>query len=100
MRVSLPSLMNEFITLLKSTSLAYTISLKELMTTTTLSISASFKFTEWYLAALIYYLVLVTLLTLLQSVVEKRMSKAYPEGHSPIIQKNKPWFTRFKKLPS
>ncbi|TCW78926.1 amino acid ABC transporter permease [Burkholderia sp. SRS-46] len=76
MRVSVPSLMNEFISLLKSTSLAYTISLKELMTTTTLSITASFKFTEWYVAALVYYLVMVTILTVLQSAVEKRMSRA------------------------
>jgi polar amino acid transport system permease protein len=82
MRVSIPSLMNEFITLLKSTSLAYTISLKELMTVTSLSISASFKFTEWYLAALVYYLVLITVLTVLQLMLEKHMSKALTEKHS------------------
>lgn len=82
MRVSIPSLMNEFITLLKSTSLAYTISLKELMTVTSLSISASFKFTEWYLAALVYYLVLITVLTALQLILEKHMSKALTEKYS------------------
>jgi len=66
MRIALPSLMNEFISLLKSTSLAYTISLRELMTTTSLSISASFRFTEWYACAFLYYLVMVSILTLAQ----------------------------------
>lgn len=76
-RVALPSLMNEFITLLKSTSLAYTISLREMMTVTQLSISASFRFTEWYAAALVYYLVMVSILTMIQASVEHRMSVAY-----------------------
>ncbi len=76
-RIALPPLMNEFISLLKSTSLAYTISLREMMTVTQLSISASFRFTEWYAAALIYYLVMVSILTVLQASVEHRMSVAY-----------------------
>lgn len=76
-RIALPPLMNEFISLLKSTSLAYTISLREMMTVTQLSISASFRFTEWYAAALIYYLVMVSILTVLQASVENRMSAAY-----------------------
>jgi polar amino acid transport system permease protein len=74
MRVALPPLVNEFISLLKSTSLAYTISLRELMTVTSLSIAASFRFTEWYAAALIYYLAMVSVLTLAQSAIERRMS--------------------------
>ncbi|MET2827057.1 amino acid ABC transporter permease [Mesorhizobium shangrilense] len=77
MRIALPSLMNEFISLLKSTSLAYTISLRELMTTTSLSISASFRFTEWYACAFLYYLVMVSILTLAQSWIERRMSAPY-----------------------
>ena len=77
MRIALPSLMNEFISLLKSTSLAYTISLRELMTTTSLSISASFRFTEWYACAFVYYLVMVSILTLAQGWIEKRMSAPY-----------------------
>jgi polar amino acid transport system permease protein len=77
MRIALPSLMNEFISLLKSTSLAYTISLRELMTTTSLSISASFRFTEWYACAFLYYLVMVSILTLAQGWIERRMSAPY-----------------------
>lgn len=87
-RIALPPLMNEFISLLKSTSLAYTISLRELMTVTQLSISASFRFTEWYAAALIYYLVMVSLLTVLQSMVEQRLATAYSR-RSPAVKKEK-----------
>lgn len=76
-RFALPPLMNEFISLLKSTSLAYTISLRELMTVTQLSISASFRFTEWYAAALVYYLLMVSALTLIQAALERRMANAY-----------------------
>lgn len=76
-RIALPPLMNEFISLLKSTSLAYTISLRELMTVTQLAISASFRFTEWYAAALVYYLIMVSTLTLMQGVMERRLAKAY-----------------------
>ncbi|MGE4252732.1 MAG: amino acid ABC transporter permease [Parvibaculaceae bacterium] len=86
-RFALPPLMNEFISLLKSTSLAYTISLRELMTVTQLSISASFRFTEWYAAALVYYLLMVSALTLIQAVVERRMAAAYarrPDGAKAV----------------
>ncbi|MFZ5676352.1 MAG: amino acid ABC transporter permease [Pseudomonadota bacterium] len=82
-RIALPPLMNEFISLLKSTSLAYTISLREMMTVTQLSISASFRFTEWYAAALVYFLVMVSILTLIQAAVEQRMSAAYARRTSP-----------------
>lgn len=82
-RIALPPLMNEFISLLKSTSLAYTISLREMMTVTQLSISASFRFTEWYAAALIYYLVMVSILTVIQASVEHRMSAAYARRTNP-----------------
>ncbi|HEY0418226.1 MAG TPA: amino acid ABC transporter permease [Acetobacteraceae bacterium] len=73
MRVALPPLANEFITLLKATSLASVISLRELMTVAGYAISASFRFLEWYSAALVYYLVLVGAIGLVQAWVERRM---------------------------
>lgn len=66
MRIALPALMSEFITLLKTTSLATVISLKELMTVTQYAIATSFRFMEWYGAALVYYLVMVSILTAIQ----------------------------------
>jgi polar amino acid transport system permease protein len=77
LRVALPALVNEFISLLKATSLATIISLNELMTTTQFAIATSFQFLEWYSAALVYYMVLVSVLTGLQMRVERVLSSGY-----------------------
>lgn len=76
-RIALPPLSNEFIALLKATSLATVIALKELMTVTQYAIAASFRFLEWYAAALVYYLVLVAVISAVQGVVEGRLERAY-----------------------
>lgn len=76
LRVAVPPLMNEFISLLKTTSLATVISLRELMTVTSYAISASFRFLEWYAAVLVYYLGMVSLLTVLQQRLELRLGAA------------------------
>ena len=75
LRVSLPALVNEFINLLKVTSLAYVISLREIMAVVNDAIAASFRFVEWYCAALIYYLVIVSLFMLAQSLIARRMQQ-------------------------
>lgn len=77
LRVAVPPLMNEFISLLKATSLATVISLRELMTVTSYAISASFRFLEWYAAVLIYYLGMVSVLTVLQRGLEARLSAGH-----------------------
>lgn len=77
LRIAVPALMNEFISLLKTTSLATVISLKELMTVSQFAIATSFRFLEWYGAALVYYLVIVSLLTLAQNRIEYRLSRGY-----------------------
>jgi polar amino acid transport system permease protein len=71
-RVAIPPMANDFITLLKITSLASVTSLRELMTNTQAAVSSSFRFAEWYLAAGIYYLVLVSIFMLGQSWFERR----------------------------
>jgi polar amino acid transport system permease protein len=73
LRVALPSLVNEFINLLKLTSLAYVISLREIMAVVNDAIAASFQFVEWYCAALVYYLVIVSFFMLVQSIIQKRL---------------------------
>ena len=70
-RVAIPPTANEFITLLKVTSLASVISLQELLAVTTREISVSFRFTELYTVALIYYLAIVSALMLGQSWLER-----------------------------
>lgn len=71
-RVAIPPMANDFITLLKITSLASVVSLRELMTNTQAAVSSSFRFAEWYLAAAIYYLVLVSIFMVGQSWLERR----------------------------
>ncbi|MFT4015071.1 MAG: amino acid ABC transporter permease [Paracoccus sp. (in: a-proteobacteria)] len=72
LRVALPPTMNEFITLLKLTSLASIISLQELMTVTQINVARTFQFLEYYAVALTWYLVMVYSLMGLQKLVERR----------------------------
>ena len=71
-RVTIPPMANDFITLLKITSLASVTSLRELMTNTQAAVSSSFRFAEWYFAAAIYYLVVVSIFMVAQSWLERR----------------------------
>jgi His/Glu/Gln/Arg/opine family amino acid ABC transporter permease subunit len=73
-RTMIPPTTNEFITLLKLTSLASVISLNELLTVTNQVISVSFRFAELYAAAAVYYLFLVSILMALQSRLERKFS--------------------------
>lgn len=77
MRIAVPALVNEFISLLKSTSLATVISLKELMTVTQFAIATSFRFLEWYGAALVYYMAMVSVLTVVQLRIERQLSRGH-----------------------
>ena len=71
-RVIIPPAANDFITMLKITSLATVISLREIMTATQAVIATNFRFAEWYTAAAIYYLVLVSVFMVVQSWLERR----------------------------
>lgn len=74
LRVAIPPTANEFINLLKVTSLASVISLRELLTVTNQAVATSFRFVEYYSAALIYYLIIVGVLTYFQGRLERRLS--------------------------
>jgi polar amino acid transport system permease protein len=71
-RVVTPTMANDFITMLKITSLAYVVSLQELLTNAQSQVSVSFRYAEWYLAAAIYYLVLVSIFMAAQAWFERR----------------------------
>ena len=73
-RIVIPPTGNEFITLLKLTSLASVISLHELLTAAQELATATFLYPETYLSALVYYLVIVSILMVLQSKLEKRFT--------------------------
>ncbi|MDX1891553.1 amino acid ABC transporter permease [Mycolicibacterium sp. 050158] len=71
-KVAIPPSGNELIAMLKYTSLASVISLRELLTTAQSQVSVTFRYAEYYSAALIYYLVIVSALMAVQHVIERR----------------------------
>jgi polar amino acid transport system permease protein len=73
-RIAIPPIGNEFITLLKLTSLASIISLHELLTAANQLTAARFQYTEPLLAALVYYLVIVSILMVVQARLERRFT--------------------------
>jgi polar amino acid transport system permease protein len=79
-RVMIPPSANEFITLLKLTSLASVISLAELLTVTQQDIAVNFRFAELYAAATVYYLVMVSVLMVGQSHLERRFQWRSRDG--------------------
>jgi ABC-type amino acid transport system permease subunit len=81
-RVTIPPLSNDFITMLKITSLASVISLQELLARTQSLIASTFRFVEYYSAAAIYYLVLVSIFMVIQAQFERRFvwSSQAPAG--------------------
>ena len=87
-RIVIPPTGNEFITLLKLTSLASVISLQELLTSSENLASAKFQYFEAYSAALVYYLVIVSILMALQSRLERRFtwtSRRRPRISAPAV---------------
>jgi len=71
-RVVIPTAANDFITLLKITSLASIISVHELMGYTQTEVASSFRFAEWFAACAIYYLVIVSVFMAGQAWLERR----------------------------
>ncbi len=75
LKVIIPPTGNEFISMLKTTSLVSVIGLQELMLVGLQTAAHSFNFLEVYSAAGIYYLAMTTILTLVQSQIERRIGE-------------------------
>ena len=63
------------------------ISLKELLTTAQVGVNITFRYAEYYAVAIIYYLVIVSIITLIQSRIEKRFlwtSRGLKKNNSPL----------------
>ncbi len=76
-RGAIPALMNNTIDLLKSTSLAFTLGVAEIMAKAQMEAASSFKFFESYLVVAIIYWLIVILMVKVQSLVEYRLARAY-----------------------
>jgi polar amino acid transport system permease protein len=85
-RVVIPPAANDFITMLKITSLASVVSLREIMTATQAQIATTFRFAEWYSAAALYYVVLVSIFMIGQAWLERRyVWLSQPVGSGPRL---------------
>ncbi len=80
-RVIVPPLGNEFNVMLKNTTLVSVIGVQELLLSTQMVTSATFRVFELYLVVAIYFLLLTTLWGFFQRSLEKRFGKS--EGHAP-----------------
>ena len=83
-RVTIPPLSNDLITMLKITSLAAFISLQELLSLTRTAVALNFRFMEYYLAAAVYYLVLVSILMVVQAWIERRFQWTSHRGDGRV----------------
>ncbi|CAH0990294.1 putative amino-acid permease protein YxeN [Sinobacterium norvegicum] len=76
-RSALPPLMNNTIDLLKSTSLAFTLGVAEIMAKAQMEAASSFKFFESFLLVACLYWIIVIILGRLQLVIERKLNEAY-----------------------
>lgn len=76
-RVAISSLGNTFVDLLKSSSLAFTLGVAEILAQAQMSAAASYKFFENYLAVAIIYWIIVICFNYIQKLIENKMSHAY-----------------------
>lgn len=81
-RVILPTAGNLAIDLLKTTSLVYVIGTREIMGSTQSIAAQTFYVIEMLVVASLWYLILVTVATLLQAQLEKRLARS--QGASPV----------------
>ena len=82
LRVIVPPLGNEFIALLKFSSLAYTISYSELLQSANKIYTANFMVIELLFTASFWYLLLTTLFTIGQQMLETRLGRGVPGARS------------------
>ena len=73
-RVIIPPLGNEFNAMLKNTALAIAISLNELLGTARAFGASQFRILELYVVASFWYLVMTTVWTAIQAVIERRLN--------------------------
>ena len=74
-RVIIPPVGNEFIAMLKDTSLVSVIAMTELMRTSSLIASTTFKYSEMYFSAACLYLLLTTVFTTAFASIEKKLAR-------------------------
>jgi polar amino acid transport system permease protein len=85
LRVIVPPLGNEFIALLKYSSLAYAISYSELLNSANKIYTVNFKVIELLFTASLWYILLTTVFTVLQQALERRLNRGHV-GTTPSLR--------------
>ena len=76
-RVAIPSLGNSFVDLVKGSSMAFTIGVRELMASANLSGVATYRFFEAFFVAAIIYWIITMFINFMQERLEQYLNKAY-----------------------
>ena len=74
-RVAMPVMGNEFISLVKNSSMAFTLGVREIMAEASLLGTSSSNYFECYLDAFIVYFILSKIITILQNAVERYLNR-------------------------
>ncbi|MBH5318732.1 amino acid ABC transporter permease [Paenibacillus sp. GSMTC-2017] len=77
LRIALPSFGNTFVTVIKETSLGFTLGLTEMMAQAKLMAADTYKFLEAFLAAAILYWLVAIVYGYIQTAMEKRVNRPY-----------------------
>lgn len=76
-RVAVPALSNNFVDIIKQSSLAFTLGIREIMAVAKMEGASQYKFLEAFTAVMLIYWCLITAFNKLQKVLENRMNKKY-----------------------
>ncbi|MEA2682216.1 MAG: polar amino acid transport system permease protein [Chloroflexota bacterium] len=94
MRIALPPTVNEYINMSKNTSLLTVISVNEILATAGRQYSANYRVFEILSVAALWYLLITTILTLLQKQVERRFGERQEAAVRPNFARR--MFTGFR----
>jgi len=86
-RVIIPPTGNEFIALLKNTSVAFAIGVVELLNAAKIQAARSFKVMELYTVAAFWYLVMVSIFSLLQAELERALTVSERERPETLLSR-------------
>jgi putative amino-acid transport system permease protein len=76
-RIAAPTLLNYFIDMIKSTSLAFTLGVTEMMGAAQKEAAGSFRYFEAFLVVAVIYWIMVEALSAVQRRMEARMNRAF-----------------------
>lgn len=76
-RVAIPSLFNSFINIVKSSSLASTIGVTEMMASAQMEATSSYKYLESFTAIALVYWILISIMSLIQRKIEIKLNEWY-----------------------